>query len=362
MHAADADKRLSLLFLVLLSAVTLYLSYIIARPFLTPILTATLIAIAAYPMYARMAQYVSSRSGAALIATLLVLIAILLPTVLIVKRLAHETADLYRWLDERQAMEGGWKEYAGTILERPLEWASEKTGMTQDELRRATIDRVQNVNAALLNWAKSLAVNVGGTLIDTVIMLLTLFFLFRDGDWIRKRIGSIVPIEPRRYQQLVDTISASIAANMYGVVAVAIAQATLGAIGYLIAGLPSVMLWSVATAIFSMIPLAGAAAVWVTGSIYLLATGSWGKAIFLAAYGAGVISTADNVVRPLVLSGRVKMHTLLVFFSLLGGVKAFGIIGLFVGPIIVSVAMALLKILEEERKEWTQITTVETEV
>ena len=139
---------------------------------------------------------------------------------------------------------------------------------------------------------------------------------------------------------------------MYGVVAVALAQGTLGAIGYAIAGLPSVVIWSVATALMSMIPLAGAASVWAIASIYLLAIGSWGKAIFMVAWGAGVISTADNIVRPLVLSGRVKLHTLLIFFSLLGGVKAFGIIGLFVGPIIVSVAMALLKILQEERLDW----------
>jgi predicted PurR-regulated permease PerM len=136
------------------------------------------------------------------------------------------------------------------------------------------------------------------------------------------------------------------------VVAVAVAQGTLGAIGYAIAGLPSVVLWSVATSLFSMVPMAGAAAVWVTATLYLLAIGDWGKAIFMAAWGAGVISMADNIVRPWVLSGKVKLHTLLIFFSLLGGVRAFGIIGLFVGPIIVSVAMALLEILEEERREW----------
>jgi predicted PurR-regulated permease PerM len=91
--------------------------------------------------------------------------------------------------------------------------------------------------------------------------------------------------------------------------------------------------------------------------VYLLVIGSWGKAIFMVAWGAGVISTADNIVRPVVLSGRVKLHTLLIFFSLLGGVRAFGIIGLFTGPIIISVAMALLKILEEERLEWERRST-----
>jgi predicted PurR-regulated permease PerM len=120
------------------------------------------------------------------------------------------------------------------------------------------------------------------------------------------------------------------------------------------------MLWSVATAVFSMVPFAGAASVWLVASIYLVAVGNWGKAIFMLAWGAGLISTADNVVRPLVLSGRVKLHTLLIFFSLLGGVKAFGIIGLFTGPIIISVAMALLRILEEERAEWERTSAAMT--
>jgi predicted PurR-regulated permease PerM len=112
------------------------------------------------------------------------------------------------------------------------------------------------------------------------------------------------------------------------------------------------MLWAVMTALFSILPAVGAAAVWGVGVIYLGITGHLGKALFLLVYGTGVISVADNVIRPLVLSGRVKLNALLVFFSLLGGVQAFGIIGLFVGPIIASVAIALLTILTEERAGW----------
>ena len=348
------DKRLSLLFLILITAVTLYLSFVIARPFLTPILTAILLAIAIYPMYRRLTLSIRNRSGAALVATFIVLVTILTPTVFIVNKLAHETREVYGWLNERQSIEGGWREYLGHVADPAFAWIATKTGMSQEQLRQTGLDRLQTLSTTLLNWAESLALNIGETIVDSVIMLLTLFFLLRDGEYIRERIGSIVPIEPHRYEQLVETISASIAANLYGVIAVAAAQATLGAIGYTIAGLPSVMLWSVATFMFSMIPLAGAASVWVVASLYLLAIGNWPKAIFLACWGAGLISTADNIVRPLVMSGKVKLHTLLIFFSLLGGVRAFGIIGLFVGPIIVSVAMALVKILEEERRTWDQ--------
>lgn len=354
---AQRNKKLSLAFLMLVTAVTLYLSFLIARPFLTAIITATLLSIAIYPLFLRMSRHIRNRSVAALLATLLVLIAIVLPAVLIVEKLAHETTALYGWLNEKQSMQGGWREYVSTVVDPPLTWVAGRTGISQQQLKDAALGYLQSANTALLNWAKSLAINIGGTIVNTVIMLLTLFFLLRDGERIRERIGSILPIEAHRYQQLIDTISASIAANIYGVLAVAVAQGTLGAIGYTIAGLPSVMLWSVATALFSMIPFAGAASVWAVATIYLLVIGNWGKAMFMLIWGAGVISTADNIVRPLVLSGRVKLHTLLIFFSLLGGVKAFGIVGLFTGPIIVSVAMALLEILEEERLEWERSST-----
>jgi predicted PurR-regulated permease PerM len=352
MNETRRTKGLSILFLVAITAATVYLSALIARPFLTPILTATLLAIAIYPLFVRLSRHIKNRSVAALLMTLLVLIAIVLPTVLIVNKLADEITALYGWLNEKKSLEGGWREYVGSLVDPLLNWVASRTGISQLELRQTALDRLQSISAAMLNWAKSLVVNIGKTVVDTVIMLLTLFFLLRDGEYIRDRIGSILPIEPSRYNELIETISTSIAANIYGVLAVSAAQGTLGAIGYTIAGLPSVMLWSVATALFSMIPLAGAASVWVSATVYLLVVGNWGKAIFMAAWGAGVISTADNIVRPLVVSGRVKLHTLLIFFSLLGGVRAFGIIGLFIGPIIVSVAMALLKILEEERLQW----------
>jgi len=350
----SVDKKLSFVFLLLLTAATLSLSLLIARPFLTPIITAALLAVAIYPLFTHLLRPVRNRGAAALIAILIVLLVLLLPTVLIVNSLADEMKVLYGWLSEKSSDRGGWAEYFARLTDRPLGWIELKTGLSREQLRSAAIERLKNASSSLLNWARSLAVNITGTILDTFIMLFTLFFLLRDGPAILERTGSILPLEPNRYDQLLKTISDSIIANVYGVLAVSFAQSILGALGYWIAGLPNVMLWTVMTALFSMIPVAGAAAVWGAGVIYLAATAHWGKALFLLIYGTAVISLADNLVRPLVLSGRVKMNTLLIFFSLLGGVQTFGIIGLFIGPITVSVAMALVKIVTEERAEWGQ--------
>ena len=346
------DKRLSFGFLLLLTAAGIYFTFLIARPFLAPIITAALLAVAIQPLFTHLLRYVQNRNAAAFVATGLVFIALLLPAVVFVSSLADETMALYAWLEERTSGPEGWTGYFAGLIDRPLEWIETKTGISRQQLRNAALTQLRNVGLSLLDWAKSLALNITGTIVNGVIMLFTLFFLLRDGKSLVENAGSVLPLSPNRYSLLLKTISDSVVANVYGVLAVSIAQAVLGALGYWIAGLPNVMLWSVMTALASMIPVAGAIVVWGVGVIYLVALAHWGHALFLLAYGTAVISLADNVVRPLVLSGRVKMNTLFIFFSLLGGVQAFGIIGLFVGPIVVSLTMALVKMLAAERLEW----------
>jgi predicted PurR-regulated permease PerM len=346
------DTRLSIGFLLLLTGVGFYLSFLIARPFLAPIVTATLLAVAIQPLFAHLLRYVQNRNAAAILTTAMMFLALLLPAIIVVNTLASETMALYTWLDQRSSSTEGWSEYLSRLTARPLGWIEAKTGVSREQLRSAALGQLRNVSVWLVNWAKSLALNVTGTIVSVVIIFFTLFFLLRDGHSILEHAGAILPLEPQRYNVLMQTITDSIVANIYGVVAVSFSQGVLGALGYWIAGLPNVMLWSVMTALFSMIPIAGAIAVWGAGVVYLLTIAHWGRAIFLLAYGTAVISMADNIVRPIVLSGRVKMNTLLIFFSLLGGVQAFGIVGLFVGPIIVSVTTALVKMLAAERLRW----------
>jgi predicted PurR-regulated permease PerM len=346
------SARAQRIFLLLITCAGLYLTFLIARPFVWPIVTAALLTVGVQPIFTRLLPHVRRRSSAALIVTVTVLLALLLPTVLIVNFVAKETVALYAWLNERNPGPERWSDYWTRLTDRPLAWAEAKVGISSLELRNAALAQVRALSMRLVDWAKSFALNLTATIADTVIMLFTLFFLLRDGDWIRQRAASILPLEPDRFNLLLKTVSDSIVANIYAVAAVSIAQATLGAIGYWVAGLPNVLLWSVMTGFFSMIPLLGAAAVWIVGVVYLLATAHWGHAVFLLIYGTTVISLVDNFIRPMVLSGRVKLNTLVIFFSLLGGVQAFGIIGLFLGPITVSLTVALVKMIVPQSPAW----------
>src|SRR5262249_33683563 len=159
-------------------------------------------------------------SAAAFFATVIVLLALLVPTVLLVSTLANETMALYGWLNERNPRPEGWSNYFARLTDQPLAWIEAKTGVSGQQLRSAALGQLRDISAWLLEWAKSLAVNLTGTIVNAFIMLFTLFFLLRDGEAILQHIAQIIPLEPDRYNLLLKTMSDSTVANIYGVAAV----------------------------------------------------------------------------------------------------------------------------------------------
>jgi predicted PurR-regulated permease PerM len=148
---------------------------------------------------------------------------------------------------------------------------------------------------------------------------------------------------------------------MYGMVAVALAQGLLLGLAFWFLRLPSPVLWGVITAIISLIPLVGSVIVWLPAAVILIVNGSWVKGLVLIGWGAGVVSLADNIVRPYVISKAGDFHPLLVFFALLGGVQAFGLIGLFVGPVVLAAGQALFDLLKEESRRRAELVSRQTE-
>ena len=162
-----------------------------------------------------------------------------------------------------------------------------------------------------------------------------------------ERGAELLPLNASQVERLFTGISNSIVANVYGCLAVGVAQGTTLSLAFWVLGLPSPVLWGLVTALFSLIPVIGSAAVWGPAVIMLLVSGHWWKGLILLGWGAGVVAQVDSLVRPYVIGQRAKMHTLLVFFALLGGVRAFGVLGLFVGPVVLSFTLVVLQMLRE---------------
>jgi predicted PurR-regulated permease PerM len=178
-YGSQGQKKLSFTFLLLLTLGALYLSFLIARPFLSAIILAALLAVATYPLFTFLLRYVRKRSAAALLATLVILLGLILPTIFVVNTIADEMKALYGWLNEQASDGSGWEGLLTRFTNPPARWIEQKTGISRQEVRRAALGRLQDVSTSLLNWAKSLAVNITGTVVDTFIMLLTLFYCKR---------------------------------------------------------------------------------------------------------------------------------------------------------------------------------------
>ena len=340
--------RRSLIALLLIAATAIWLIYILMKPFLEPLFFAVVLAIVASPLNTWLSRRMRSAGLAATTTTLLLLILVLLPLVALGVTIAREARDAYVELARQSAQGGGWSSWLAQILDPPIGWLADKTGMPAPTVHQLIFDKAQSYSSTFIGWGGSLLGNLTATLGNAILSLVVMLFLFIEGPAIREWLLRWMPLPRNRTLELLTTISDAIIANVYGIAAVGIGQGLLVGIGFWIAGLSAPIMWGSIAGLASLIPIVGPAVIWGPGALILLAQGAWGKAIFLAIWGVLAVGGADNIIRPWVLAGRTEMNTLIVFFALLGGVQAFGFVGIFAGPVVFSVAISVFRILREE--------------
>lgn len=315
----------------------------LASPFLPAILGALVLSIVFTPIVNRLERATGRRWLAASIGVAMVFVLILIPAIGIANAAAQELRGLFGPLNARSTEEGGWLAFLETVAAPGFDWVSTRTGIPADELRSALLERLTAVGGALLRSTTTLAAGLTEFVIQLVVAIMTLFFLLRDGAGILRHIRMNSPLSPGQTDELLSSTASSVTANVYGVLGVATAQGLLAGVGYWIVDLPSPVLWGLVTALFSMVPLVGSGIVWVPAALLLLASGAWGRALLLVAWGGGIVGMSDNFVRPWIIGQRTNANTLLVFFALLGGAKLFGLAGIFIGPVALSVTAVLFK-------------------
>jgi predicted PurR-regulated permease PerM len=318
-------------------------------PFVRPLAFAAVLAVAFEPLYERLLRWLRSPAAAALVATAAILALVLAPLAVIAVNVIQEAGGLYQSLARHTAEQGGWAAWLAQTVEQPVQWIAQKTGLAAPDVKAGLLEKAEAVVKLLGSWGAALLANLTVTIGNGLLSVFLLFFLFLEGPKIRDELYAWSPLEREKTADLLAAIRDSIVANFYGMAAVALAQGGLMSIGFVLAGLPGPVFWGTVTAVCSLIPLVGTALVWLPAAVILLVQGAWGKAVFVAVWGAVVVGMADNLVRPWVLSGRTGMNGLVIFFSLMGGVQAFGAIGLFAGPVIVSLAAAVFRLVREER-------------
>lgn len=319
----------------------LYGSYLVISPFFGPIFMAVILGVVLHPVERWLRLKTKHPGVSASLATLGTALLFLLPLSFLGVTLGREVSHGVELFNNADL---SW-------LDVGLKWAEKYTGVGSEEMKAMMLERLRQAGGVIgMNVLNTLQ-GVGGWLMDSVIMLATLFFLFLSGHDLLRDSKEWIPLRSELVDALYLETKQVLFANVYGVVAVAVAQGALTSVGFLIVGLPSALFWGLVAGVLSILPFIGAGLVWGPGALYLLATGSLGKAALLAAWGALIVGMADNVIRPVVLSEGSKMHTGVMFFALLGGIQAFGLIGLFAGPLVFALAISVMTALREESQK-----------
>lgn len=335
-------------------AVFFYLLYQTLRifaPFLQPMIWGSVLALTFFPLSARLTRVLGNRDTlAALLLTAALVVVMTVPTILFGSVVTKQAAALYTrvtavierggsdavvsWISA-SPMGGLWKRVEPYVDQYDIDLP----GLAHNSLNTASAFLVDRVTGAARNLVR--------VAFDFLIIVATFFVLIRDGPRIVSQVRNIVPMERANADAIISTLYDTISAVVQAMLATAIAQGVLAGFGYWLSGLPFSLFLGVLSGFLSLIPYA-VPLVWVSCAVYLGVSGSVGWAIFLSCWGVAVVGSVDNLIRPLVIGGRAKLSPFLLFFAILGGLGAYGFLGLLLGPVIVATVFAFLRIYRAE--------------
>jgi predicted PurR-regulated permease PerM len=332
---------------VLLLAVLGYLVWRIVSPLWQPIAWALLLGSLLAPLNVRVAARVGGRMRLASSITLLAAVLLfILPVATVAGAVAAQAAQLLHRLDGQMpdVSRGLSLDLAHLPwLERGLAWVDANTSISLAQLQGWLVEGSKRLLETLVSSGSTFVMGALGTAVSFVLMLFVLFFVLRDGPAVAQQVVRMLPIEDWRRARLGEHLTDVTRAVFLGIGLTALVQGILVGVGFWIAGLPSPLVFGVVATLVALIPMVGSALVWVPGVLFLAARGEYGHAIFLAAWGAVVVGMVDNFLRPMLISGRADVPTLAVFVGVMGGLAAFGFIGLFLGPIVLGLLVALFR-------------------
>jgi predicted PurR-regulated permease PerM len=325
----------------LLAAGLGFLVYLVIRPFLTAMLWAGVLVVFFYPGHRWLLARIARPRAAALASTAVVAVLLAAPIAWLAPAFVEQSIDTVGQLPSQTIMER---------LDAAASWISEKAPSAAFEVEDVVRDAVRGIRGRIGEWSARLAGNLAAFVVDAIVLLLGLFYLFLDGARLVDLLRDISPFGGERHDRMMaetmDMISATIRAGLV----VAAAQGILGGLTFAVLGLPSPVFWGVVIAFLSLVPILGAWMVWLPAGVGLLLSGDVTRGAALLITGLVLISTIDNVLRPILIAGRSQLNGLLVFVSVLGGMQVFGFIGLVLGPLTVATAVGLIRGYRESLK------------
>jgi len=334
----------------------LYQLYLFLAAFFAPLLWAAILALTFYPLTARLVgAFRGRRSLAAFTLVLAVTVLAILPSFFLGSLLVNQATDAYGRV-QHAVQEGGAAPLVdqirasrlGGLWTRVEPLAAQLSIDVSDLVLRAT----DWVSDQIVEQATNLARNVLVSAVNFLLMLVALFFFFRDGEALAARLRDLLPMERAHKDAIFARLYATLTAVVQSMIVTSATQGVLAGLGYwLIADLSFATFLGFLTGLASFLPLAGPAFVWGGTALYLAATHHVGRAIGLAVWGGLVVSTADNWIKPLVIGGRAKLPTFPLLIAILGGLKVYGFLGVFLGPVVLAILFTFVEIYREDSHE-----------
>jgi predicted PurR-regulated permease PerM len=335
----------------------------VISPFFNVLIYACLIAVLFSPVHRWFVRRMKMhQSIAAFLSTVLVALVVLTPLALLSMFLVQQAVDAYTLLNDK-LLEANFSylNWDGSIADLPWigEWLStmyDRYGLEQVfddhfDVFQIIQDFGKMVTSFIVAQSGAIVASLGNFVMTVFILLLTMFFFFRDGPSITEFMKTISPL-PRRYEnEIVRKLREATYSIVMGNFATSLVQGFVGAIGLAIAGVHNVIFWGTLMAFTSLIPYVGASLIWLPVALGLLLQGEPGWALFVCIWGLGIVATVDNFVRPIFIGNRTNLHPLATFLTVLGGIFIFGIHGIVFGPMILSLTVTIMHIYQLEYKE-----------
>jgi predicted PurR-regulated permease PerM len=346
----DTRRIYVILFFIAATLALGWASLRILKPFSSAIAWAIVLAVGFQSPWQALQRRLLKRPGlAAGLATTAIALVVLLPATLFLVSVTTQAVDAANQVSAKLTAHN--VQGVGDLRSFPrvasaLDWIGSHAGLQPDEVEAKARELGVRASTFVAERSGALVLGIFDAVLSFAMTLFLLFFFLRDGDALASGALALIPISTAARAEMRGSLSGMLGSIFRGSLLGALAQGALGGLGWWIAGLPSPALAGAAMGVLSLVPLGGTALVWLPGSIWLWTEERHGMAIFLFAWGAVLVSfVADNILKPLLMRGTDELSTLIVFLGVFGGLAAFGLLGIFIGPIVLVLATELLETL-----------------
>ena len=343
--------RTGRLFILGALGLALFFAWKIFQPFFSAIAIAAILDIVFYPLFTRLKRAFGGRPAlAAAVTVLIVVLSVILPLIGMGILFTKQALDLYQVVNLK-AQNGSFD-----VILQFREWSAVEGWLgahapwldTQTlNLKGVFLNFLEKVSSYGVAFGTAVAGNVFSAVGTFAVVLFSLFFVLLDGAAFAEWAWGLAPLTDKHRALLSHTFVEIIKSAVLGSGVVALVQGFLGGVAFMVVGFPGV-LWGFVMAFTSLVPVIGTAIVWVPAGLVLLVEGQTGAGIFILIWGGVVVSSVDNLIRMFVVKGPMRMHPLLIFFSVLGGIKLAGLLGVVYGPLCLAMVQTLLEIFRGE--------------